>query len=164
MSSQGFAPELVILAEDQANIDLVNGFAKHPRLNQRSLKVLRPARGWSKVKEQFVQEHIPKLRMPKYRQRRLILLIDFDEVESRLAHIQADIPEDLKDRVFVLGAWDEAETLNRSLGYTGLEAIGEDLAANCADQVETLWEHEQLRHNQAEVRRLVQSVRPFLFP
>lgn len=96
--------------------------------------------------------------------RRLILLIDFDKVESRLAHIQEAIPADLKDRVFVLGTWDEVEALNKSLGYIGSEAIGKDLAENCAENVETLWEHEQLRHNQAEVRRLVQSVKPFLFP
>lgn len=164
MSNQGFPPELVILAEDQANIDIANGFAQClPLLRQRSLQVLGPARGWAKVIDIFAQQHIPKLRMPKYRQRRLILLMDFDTAQNRREYVQDRIPEDLKDRVFVLGCWDEVEALKKDLGYPGLEKIGADLATNCAENREDLWQHPQLQHNQAEVQRLGESVKPFLF-
>ena len=41
--------------------------------------------------------------MRKYSQRRVVLLIDFDNKEDRFQKMKREIPEELSDRVFILG-------------------------------------------------------------
>jgi hypothetical protein len=67
-----------------------------------------------------------------------------------------------RDRVFVVGSKHEPETLKRALKI-GFEAIGKSLANDCDTGTAECWDHEQLQHNDAERRRLVQIVKPFLF-
>lgn len=162
MSVNKYQPHLLILPEDEAISAIATGFLLHPALNASAVQVLPHAGGWNAVVKKFQDTHSKAVR--SYGERRIVLLVDCDQDEKRIDHVKESIPEDLRDRGFVLGIWQEAETLNKSLGFKGFEAIGKALADNCAENVETLWEHEQLRHNQAEVRRLVQSVKPFLFP
>jgi hypothetical protein len=45
----------------------------------------------------------------------------------------------------------------------GFERIGRSLAEDCYTGTETVWGHDQLKHNDPDRRRLVQTVRPFLF-
>jgi hypothetical protein len=48
----------------------------------------------------------------------MVLLIDFDNRENRLSYAQSQIPDDLKERVFILGVQSEPENLKRDiLGY-----------------------------------------------
>lgn len=100
--------------------------------------------------------------MRSYPDRMLILLIDFDEQESRYQNVKSRIPGDLNDRVFVLGVWSEPEQLKRKTKKS-FERIGDSLAEECPDNRNELWEDDLLKHNRKELDRLVSSVRPFLF-
>lgn len=102
----------------------------------------------------------PKMR--QYQTRRFLLLIDFDQDQHRLNHIQDKIPEDVADRVFILGIFSNPEILKRILGMS-FESMGEELAENCAKNSDQLWQHDLLKHNQAEVERMIADVKPFLF-
>ncbi len=117
--------------------------------------------GWENVVAKFNKNYASDMRN-KFLERRVILLIDFDEDTNRLAYVKRQIPEDLENRVFVLGAWSEPERLKAELKKT-FEGIGEALAQDCSDNQQTFWNHELLRHNHPELERLRSSVRPFLF-
>jgi hypothetical protein len=43
------------------------------------------------------------------------------------------------------------------------ERIGKTLAKECSDGTRTIWEHELLAHNRAELARMLPYVRPILF-
>ena len=91
------------------------------------------------------------------------MLIDFDDrVKEREARFEQEIPEDLKPRVFLVGPKDGPETLKGSLRL-GYEKIGDSLATDCDANTTVYWAHDQLKHNDVELQRLVQSVKPFLF-
>jgi hypothetical protein len=91
----------------------------------------------------------------------MVLSIDFDHQRDRLDRAMAVIPENLKDRVFVLGVWTEPEALKPDLG--SYEKIGLAMAEDCREETTAIWGHELLRHNASEMERLRQKVRPILF-
>lgn len=66
------------------------------------------------------------------------------------------------DRVYQLGTRDELEPLRRDQ-CVSLEKIGEQLGQACAAGELGLWAHTMLEHNQAELNRQIQNVKPFLF-
>jgi hypothetical protein len=69
----------------------------------------------------------------------------------------------VQDRVFLIGSLEQPEQLRAAYGMQ-LEGIGRQLADECPQQpVGGLWQHAHLRHNAAELNRLVAQVRPFLF-
>jgi len=160
MSVNKYLPHVLVLPEDKADADMANGFLLHPQLNERSIQVLPPARGWRAVAEKFRRDYVSTMR--QYSGRRMVLLIDFDEKDDRFEVISQQIPDDLKNRVFILGVADEPETLRKSLGKS-FESIGETLAANCSDNTDGLWGHDFLRHNKTELERMISSVKPFIF-
>jgi hypothetical protein len=100
--------------------------------------------------------------MDRYPNRFMVLLIDFDGHEDRLAYAMKAIPERLTERVFILGVLTEPEDLKRA-GLGSYEEIGQDLAKDCREDTDTTWGHDLLRHNSGEVDRLRDCVRPFLF-
>ncbi|MEA5565944.1 hypothetical protein [Anabaena sp. UHCC 0399] len=161
MSINKYQPHIFVLPEDDANRQIANGFILDPNLNNRAIQVLPPARGWQKVLEQFTVVHVPEMR--KFSKRMIILLIDFDEQpQTRLSYIQNQIPEDLIDRVFVIGVLSEPENLRRDM-RKDFEGIGEALALDCSENKNHLWEHNLLQHNRIELNRMISSVKPFLF-
>jgi hypothetical protein len=161
MSVNVFQPHLVVLPEDDANRQIINGFLLDPSLNQRAIQPLPIAGGWGKVRDDLSASQADQLR--KYPKRHLVLLIDFDgQVAERTQSFQEAIPDDVRDRVYVLGTQDEPEPLRKDCGVS-LEKIGEQLAHACAHGEAGLWDHPMLQHNRAEVARLIQNVRPFLF-
>ncbi|MFB2980295.1 hypothetical protein ACE1CM_29545 [Microseira sp. BLCC-F43] len=149
-----------MLPEDDANRQIVNGFRLNPNLNDRAIQVLPPARGWKKVVEKFTKEHAPEMR--QYSEIMIVFLIDFDESENRLSYVQSQIPDDLKERVFVLGVLSEPERLKKDINKN-FEKIGEALAKDCSDNTNELWGHPLLEHNKAELDRMILAVKPFLF-
>jgi hypothetical protein len=159
MSVNNYRPHVLVLPEDRANADIANGFLLNPSLDERSIQVLPYARGWLTVIEKF-KGIAPTMR--QYLDRRVVLLIDFDGDADRLNYVMGEIPDDLRNRVFVLGVLSEPEKLKSSLGKN-FEGIGETLAMNCSDNIDELWLHELLKHNQSEVARLTSYVKPFLF-
>ena len=161
MSVNVFQPHLMVLPEDDANRQIVNGFLLDPSLNQRVIQPLPIAGGWVKVREDLLSSQAAQLR--KYPDRHLVLLIDFDgQVAERTQNFLEAIPNDVRDRVYVLGTQDEPEPLRTACGVS-LEKIGEQLAHACAHGEAGLWDHPMLLHNRVEVARLTQNVRPFLF-
>jgi len=150
-----------VVPEDDANRQLANGFLLHPALNDTCIEIRPASGGWLRVLQEFVSDHVSDLR--KYPLRHLVLLIDFDEkVETRTERFRNEFPDDVSGRVYVLGTRDEPEPLRRALGQS-LERIGEALAGSCADGNPELWNHELLNHNQAELDRLTENVKPILF-
>jgi len=160
MSVNKSIPHVLVLPEDDANRQLANGFYLDPWLDTRRMQILDVAGGWGEALDRFKEEHVPK--MDQYATRFMVLLIDFDGREDRLAKVRAAIPDHLRERVFVLGAWNEPETLRQNLG--SYETIGLALAKDCRDNTELTWAHVLLGHNAGELERLRRHVRPILFP
>lgn len=160
MSINRYQPHIFVLPEDDANRQMANGFVKSLTVNGRAIQILPCGRGWGDVLDNFERFHAPE--MGKYPERRLVLLIDFDQDENRLSNAKNRIPPNLVDRVFVIGVLSEPEKLKGEVNKT-LEEIGETVAEGCPDNKSELWETSLLRHNQSELNRLISSVRSFLF-
>lgn len=160
MSVDKYQPHVYVLPEDDANRQLANGFLlRVDPTRQRQMQVLPVAGGWQNVLNLFISDHVVK--MDRYTDRFMILLIDFDNNEDRLRTAKAAIPEGLADRVFVLGALSEPEALKAVLGP--YETIGSEMANDCRDETDTTWGHDLLRHNAGELDRLRKHVRSILF-
>ena len=153
-------PHVVVLAEDQANIDIVNGFTRHWSCNSRAVDVLAPAGGWSHLRDKFAKDHVANMR--KYRDRHMVLIVDCDEKDDRFVSVRRVIPEDLADRVFVVGAWSTPERLTAAIGCTR-EELGLQLATECCDSTCKTWDHDLLRHNADEVAKMTSRLKPLLF-
>ena len=159
MSVNKYLPHVFVLPEDDANRQLANGFQLNSSLDNRRMQILEVAGGWGEVLNRFKEDHVPE--MDRYASRFMVLLVDFDDREHRLDIVKAAIPERLKERVFVLGAWSEPEKLRQAIGP--YESVGLAMAKDCCDDTEVTWEHDLLRHNAGELERLRKHVRPILF-
>jgi hypothetical protein len=157
--SNKYLPHIHVLAEDDANRQIVNGFLLELNDN-RAVKVLELPGGWKKTVEEFTKTYASEMR--QLPERRMVLLIDFDDDENRLSYVKSQIPDDLQARVFVLGVLSEPENLRTDSKKT-FEEIGEALAKDCSDNTNELWGHNLLKHNQRELDRMASSVKPFLF-
>ncbi|MEH2235488.1 hypothetical protein [Nostoc sp.] len=150
-----------MLPEDDANRQIANEFIVNiNRLNNRTIQLQPEARGWQNVVETFTNDYASTMR--QYPHRMIALLIDFDEDEDRLSYVKHQIPDDLKNRVFVLGVFSEPERLRKDINK-GFQKIGEALAKDCSDNTNELWGHDLLKHNKTELDRMISSVKPFLF-
>jgi hypothetical protein len=125
------------------------------------MQVLEEAGGWQEVLNRFKGDHVPE--MDRNTNRFMVLVVDFDGRRDRLNAVMAVVPDDLKERVFILGVWSDPEDLRRECG-TSYESIGLAMAKDCRDNTETIWAHGLLSHNVGELERLRKHVRPILFP
>jgi hypothetical protein len=118
MSINKNKPHLLILPEDDANRQIINGFIQNLNVNNRAIQILPIADGWKKAVDKFTNDHIKTMR--QYPQRNILLIIDFDECEDRLNFVENYIPDDIKNRVFVLGVQSNPESLNNinHMAYT----------------------------------------------
>ena len=160
MSVNRYRPYLIILPEDRATEEIANGFIKISEVNFAAIRIERPARGWPNVVTRFTKEIVSE--MNQYSDAMIVLLIDFDDNEKRLSFVEKDIPENLRNRVFIVGIWSDPEALKRKTKKS-FETIGETLANNCADHTNNLWSHDLLKHNEIELERMKKSIKPFLF-
>ncbi|WP_414530212.1 hypothetical protein [Nodularia chucula] len=160
MSINKNKPHLFILPEDDANRQIANGFIQDLNVNARAIQILPIANGWKRVVDKFMNDHVRKMR--QYPESMMLLLLDFDECEDRFIYVESHIPEDIKNRVFVLGVQSNPESLKRYI-QKSFEAIGESLATDCAEHKNELWGHSLLIHNKTELERMIVSVKPFLF-
>jgi hypothetical protein len=162
MSVNKYGPHMLIIPEDDANRQIANGFITCPNIKNTVIQVLPPAKGWGAVLEKFEREHCPK--MTTYTERRILLLIDFDNKYSdRISHFQGRIPPICKDRVFILGVATEPEKLKSRMNNMSLEKIGTTLTENCPQELNDAWNNELLAHNMTELKRMVDDVKSFLF-
>lgn len=161
MSVNCFRPHVLVLTEDDANREIANGFLLDPSLRPRNIQVLSPSGGWGKVHRDVHADHIKGLR--QYKDRHLVLLIDFDgNIEERAAYFHNSFPEDIRDRVYVLGTSSEPEPLRRAC-RNSLEEVGKSLARECFRDETELWGHPLLTHNVTERKRLHANVKSILF-
>jgi hypothetical protein len=108
----------------------------------------------------FEAEHVNE--MDRCGHRLMILLIDFDNSLDWVQNAQARIPQNLANRVFVLGALTNPEDLTRArLG--SLEGIGRGMADDCRNGTNSIWSHRLLQQNAGELNRLRPLVKPMLF-
>jgi hypothetical protein len=155
-------PHVLVIPEDDANRQIAKGFQLNLDSSVlRRMLVVSPAGGWNKVLDTFQSVHVAE--MDRYGHRRVVLLIDFDGQPGRLAHAKSRIPARLTDRVFVLGALHDPESLRRA-GLGPLEEVGRRMSADCRNTSYTTWNHPELRHNAGELTRMEQHVRAILFP
>jgi hypothetical protein len=162
MSINKYHKHILVLPEDDANRQIANGFLLDSNLNERTIQILPPAGGWTKVINSFKNTHISG--MYQYHDRMMLLLIDFDLDDKRLSHLKKEIPDDLKERVFILGTLSEPEELKKNMAnLKTFEAIGKALAQDCVNKTDKVWQHTLLKHNRNELDRMISSVKPFLF-
>lgn len=159
MSANKYKPHVLVLPEDDANYQLATGFVLEVQ-HDRRIDILPEAGGWLSVCERFVSAEAKGMR--EYPERYLVLLLDFDDQPDRADKVKERIPEDLRDRVFLLGVQSEPEDLKRAL-FRSFEDIGRALGKECREGTRDVWTHNLLRHNVSELDRLEQSVRGFLF-
>ncbi|MEG4841413.1 hypothetical protein [Microcoleus sp. B9-D4] len=163
-----YQSHVLVLPEDDANRQIANGFILNSNVNEPAIQVLPIANGWGKVVALFKKNQVSEMR--KFPKRMMVLLIDFDGTGERGSYVKSQIPEDLQDRVFILGVLSDPEDLKRikkkfeSIGTGKLEQIGETLANDCSNNnTNGLWGHDLLKHNKTELARMILSVKPFLF-
>jgi hypothetical protein len=161
MSLNKFQPHVLVLPEDDANRQLANGFLLDQYLLSWRIQVLEEAGGWIKALERFNSDHV--VGMNRFSGRFIVLLIDFDGHLERLSQAKAEIPNDLTERVFILGTSTEAEALKQA-GLGSYEEIGLAMAKDCREGTDSIWGHDLLRHNASELDRLRACVLPILFP
>jgi hypothetical protein len=159
MSVNKYQPHVLVLPEDDANRQLANGFVLEVQ-HYRRVQILSEAGGWLNVCETFLSEHVKGMR--QYPERYLVLLLDFDGQSDRPDKVNEKIPEDLKDRVFLLGVQSEPEAL-RQAGLGSFEDIGRRLGNECRTGIRDVWAHDLLQQNASEITRLEQAVCHFLF-
>jgi hypothetical protein len=162
MSVNKYRPHLHVLPEDDANRQIATGFILDPDLDARVVQILPVAGGWGKVVEGFKKVHA--VEMSRYPERRIVLLIDFDDQhERRMDHLRGEIPPQLNGRVFILGTRSNPEHLRSTINKS-FEEIGQALSQDCVHNTRTVWGHHLLVHNEPELSAMMSSVRPFLFP
>jgi hypothetical protein len=177
MSANRYRPHVVVLAEDDANRQLVNGFSLALSHQSRQMEIpsgfrsgrdraARPIQGWTRVFDVFFESYIARLSSNSLMN--VVLLIDFDgDFQSRWHHFcqrltDLNVSDDVRSRVFLLGIAVEPEDFKRETGQT-FEQIGLALAEECRTGTWELWNHAMLRHNTPERERLAAAVRPILF-
>ncbi|HKV95097.1 MAG TPA: hypothetical protein VJW20_21305 [Candidatus Angelobacter sp.] len=152
---------IIVLPEDDANRQLANGFHEQVDWSRyRQMQVLPECGGWTHVIDDFLSDHVAV--MNRYPSRLMVLLMDCDGNRERLQRVRERIPNDLAERVFVLGALTEPEDLRTDLGFP--ETVGAAIAQDCRENTNTALEHRLLRHNARELARLRERAVPILFP
>lgn len=150
MSVNRARPHLFIVPEDDACREVVNGF--HLALGApRQIQVESVAGGWIPVRDRVLWEHLPRLEGNPHRH--VLMVVDFDGRAERYDDMIREIPEHLRDRVFVMGSWNDPEQLSTALKAHG-EAIGRSLGEACREGQPGDWSHELLRHNASERARM----------
>lgn len=161
MAVNKMRPHIVVIPEDEANLQLVNGFISYYAVNSRQLGLESPAGGWQPALTLFETDYVRYLR--NYPHGNVVLLIDFDgQGATRRAACEERVPDDLKGRVFVLGTRNEPEVLRREVKLS-LESIGESAARDCEQNQMQFWGHEHLTHNLPELARLLPIAHPIFF-
>ncbi len=161
MSVNVYQPHLLVIPEDEANRDIVNGFSCCVKINHRQFWVKPPAGGWIKGRDQLYE--LAKGYMRRYDQSYAVLIVDFDNEKDRGSQIRDELPEEVRDRVFVIGALTDPESLKRATGLR-FEELGGKIAEGCIELNDVFWrQQELLSHNLQEVCRLSGSVRELFF-
>lgn len=160
MSVNRSKPHLIVIPEDKADQDIVNGFSIFLKPGERQFQVTKPAGGWVKGRNKLLELSNSCLQTNLFSH--AVLIIDFDNYNDRGSEIMRQVPEGVRDRVFVIGVLSNPEDLKRSLSKN-FEQIGSQIAEGCKDSSIDFWQHDLLVHNIEEIRRLSGAVRDIFF-
>ncbi len=160
MAVNDYRPHLFVIPEDDANRQFATGFERDDRIKTRAIQVMPSAGGWLKVINKIRMDYVPKVRSNPYTH--VVGIFDCDEEPGRIAEQIARIPEDVRDRIFLLGTLDDPQAFRNEAGLS-FEEIGISLADECFQQEFSLWRHPQLAHIGQEIDRAAATLRPILF-
>ncbi len=169
-----YKPNLQILCEDEINQDIARGFLLgfhgFELQNPSPIEVCKDVtRGWKKAENQLRDEWVDKLKDNE--NLFLLILIDSDKRDGRIKEIRNEIPDIIKDRVFVIGCFSEPEVLKQQAHEAikeakmkvSSEAVGKVLFQHCKDNPpNNLWGLNELNHNSDEILRLKQNTSSFI--
>lgn len=108
MSANNYKPHLKVLCEDKINQDMMRGFAMGVFNASQHIDIIQDVAGGCH-KAKILLENIWVDKLLKYPTMFLLIIIDFDKDISRITYMRENLPEELKDRVFILGCFDEPE-------------------------------------------------------
>lgn len=171
-----YQPNLQILCEDKINRDIANGFIlglhNHHFMNPSPIESYAElAGGWTKAVDNLSNFWIDNLR--NNLNLFLLILIDSDRDPNRISQIISKIPNDLKERIFVMGCFNEPEILKQQSHIAikqmdkkakiSNENVGKVLFQHCKDNPENnLWYSDELKHNLTEIERLKENTKFFI--
>jgi hypothetical protein len=163
MSTNRYQPHIHIIPEDRADEEIANGFVLSLSSDNRSVQVLPPEGGWSKLRDKWLTPvQFTRMRSRKGAKKTLVLLIDFDRDPDRLDDFKQRIPSDLVGRIFILGSESDPEDLSNALGMS-FETIGHRLAEECREDTRETWNHDLLTRSRQEIDRMDSSIREILY-
>jgi len=154
MSLNRYRPHLVVLPEDDAYRQLMNGVKLAPSVNALCIEVHKPLRGWEKVLGAMT-DWAPSL--DRFPEMHLLLLIDFDnDFTTRYQRfVEQSRQIGCFDRTFLLGIdHREAEDLKRAQ-RNSFESLGKSLVEGCPDRTSPLWNEAHLGCNRPEIERML---------
>ena len=115
MSPNRHQDHVIIIPEDDADRQIANGFCSSYQLGTRGrrVQVVNETGGWHNAEATLHKTYVPHLR--EFNNSRVVLVIDFDSDATRGAEVLERVPEELRDRVFVIGSLTDPQDLARSL-------------------------------------------------
>ena len=145
----------VILEDDKYN-NIINGIIVSPNVEDSLFDVRNPCGGWPDV---FKELKIELKFLNKFKDRHILMLIDFDEkFESRYNIFLTEVPSKYLNRVFILGVNNkEFEDLQRFFSLSNFEKLAKKLVENCPDSDLSNWKNKHLECNLAEIERMKKS-------
>ncbi len=150
-----YKEHLYIILEDEKYQRIMNGVNLSLHVNASVIKISNFSGGWGKVFKDF-QSSISILE--KFQKRHTLLLMDFDDdFESRLEEFHNLVPDELKNRVFILGIDNkESEDLARFF-KCNIEEVGKKLVEDCPNGNLSNWRNIHLECNLLEIERMRQQ-------
>lgn len=153
MSVNRYEPYLIVLCEDNAYKDIFLGFeiSEHPQIS------LKPVyQGFDDILFQLTNPNsMTSKELKRYNKSYVLALTDADldsQSESNIKKLKDSIPNEYKDRVFVMGSKYEAENIKRAIiGKGKWKGVSQELEKSCRDENCELWRDEMLNHNMEEI-------------
>lgn len=154
-----FKPHLFIVPEDDADRQIAVGFQMHLEAKG-EMQIVDVARGWLKVVGVIKDEYVPLLK--NNLNSHVLGIIDCDKDADRIAGQLENFPEDIRNRIFLLGVNENPQEFKRSAKMHFAE-IGEKLADECYKDELDLWNHEMLSYSSSEALRAKDVLRELVF-
>ncbi|MBL8891673.1 MAG: hypothetical protein JNL67_16960 [Planctomycetaceae bacterium] len=89
-------------------------------------------------------------------------MMDCDDETNRLHESLDKFPDELRARLFLIGALAEPEILKREV-QKPFEDLGRQLAEECCTDNYQIWSNPQFVHCADQIQRLRSKLRPWLF-
>jgi hypothetical protein len=112
MAVNKYKPHVYIIPEDDANRQIAVGFGNYFGISQRSMQILPVAGGWMLAIAKLHNDYLPILKSNS--KAHVVVLIDSDQYASRIDEELDKVPDELRNRIFMLGTMPAPESLKTS--------------------------------------------------